>query len=293
MIEKGVLEEKAQNHKINEEILGNRFSRVIVNLSKNMARTAQCIYQHGDGVGTSTGVTKDCIAYSNIDHQYLLSFLVFQFEWRELNVKKKLSFSRGRVMEIYLLATDLSFEAQYAKCRICFTKYACLATVVDDIYDIYGSLDELQCFTKVVTNPTDHERPWLSRFTLNQRTVLEGWFFFVLWRQTLLLISFQLISMISLISLLVEIKRGDIPKVGQSYMIEKRISEGKARNHVKELINYAWKKINEEILETCFPQVIMNLSKNMTQAAQSIYHMVMVLAHQLVSLKIYQLPLPH
>ncbi|MBA0566602.1 hypothetical protein Golob_011408 [Gossypium lobatum] len=33
-------------------------------IEKNMARTAQCIYQHGDGVGTSTGVTKDCIVSS-------------------------------------------------------------------------------------------------------------------------------------------------------------------------------------------------------------------------------------
>ncbi|MBA0692410.1 hypothetical protein Goari_009976, partial [Gossypium aridum] len=74
MIEKGVSEETARNHvkelisnswkKINEEILDNRFSRAIVNLSKNMARTAQCIYQHGDGFGTSTGVTKDCIISS-------------------------------------------------------------------------------------------------------------------------------------------------------------------------------------------------------------------------------------
>ncbi|MBA0876507.1 hypothetical protein Goshw_029810 [Gossypium schwendimanii] len=73
-IEKGVSEEKARNHvkelisnswkKINEEILDSRFCRVIVNLSKNMARTAQCIYQHGDGVGTSTGVTEDCIVSS-------------------------------------------------------------------------------------------------------------------------------------------------------------------------------------------------------------------------------------
>ncbi|MBA0566600.1 hypothetical protein Golob_011407 [Gossypium lobatum] len=33
-------------------------------IEKNMARTAQCIYQHGDGFGTSTGVTKDCIISS-------------------------------------------------------------------------------------------------------------------------------------------------------------------------------------------------------------------------------------
>ncbi|KAK8299270.1 hypothetical protein V6Z12_D05G311200, partial [Gossypium hirsutum] len=71
--------------------------------------------------------------------------------WRELNFKEKLSFSRDRLMEIYFWATGLSFEPQYAKCRICFTKYACLATVVDDIYDIYGSLEELECFTKAVT----------------------------------------------------------------------------------------------------------------------------------------------
>ncbi|GMI83349.1 terpene synthase 02 [Hibiscus trionum] len=70
--------------------------------------------------------------------------------WRELNFKEKLSFSRDRLMEIYFWATGLSFEPQYAKCRICFTKYACLATVVDDIYDIYGSLDELESFTKAI-----------------------------------------------------------------------------------------------------------------------------------------------
>ncbi|GMI83352.1 terpene synthase 10 [Hibiscus trionum] len=68
--------------------------------------------------------------------------------WRELNFKEKLSFSRDRLMEIYFWATGLSFEPQYAKSRICSTKYACLATVVDDIY---GSLDELESFTKAVT----------------------------------------------------------------------------------------------------------------------------------------------
>ncbi|MFQ6668030.1 hypothetical protein Gotur_033847 [Gossypium turneri] len=34
-------------------------------------------------------------------------------------------------------------------------------------------------------------------------------------------------------------QRGDIPKAMQIYMIEKGISEGKARDHVKELISYA------------------------------------------------------
>ncbi|MBA0659986.1 hypothetical protein Goklo_012057, partial [Gossypium klotzschianum] len=66
-------------------------------------------------------------------------------------------------------------------------------------------------------------------------------------------------------------ERKDILKAVQSYTIEKGISEEKARNHVKELISNSWKKINEEILDSRFSRVIVNLSKNMARTAQCIY----------------------
>ncbi|KAB2031808.1 hypothetical protein ES319_D05G330000v1 [Gossypium barbadense] len=269
--------------------------------------------------------------------------------WRELNFKEKLSFSRDRLMEIYFWATGLSFEPQYAKCRICFTKYACLATVIDDIYDIYGSLEELECFTKAVTGwdvKAVQELPeymrvmfsTISDFTneLAQQTlkdhgldvlpyIKEQWV--VLCRahitearwfyggQTptfddiknawisigslggLVLLCFveadsivnqfpnclkdfsQLFYWSSLITRFSddlgtskdEMERGDIPKAVQCYMIEKGVTEEKARNHVKELISNSWKKINEEIFDNRFPRVIVNLSKNMTRTVKCMY----------------------
>ena len=45
--------------KLNKESAKNSLPRSIVTMSLNMARTAQCIFQHGDGIGTSTGAIKD------------------------------------------------------------------------------------------------------------------------------------------------------------------------------------------------------------------------------------------
>lgn len=70
MAEKGTSEEDARNHikelisyswkMLNQEILSNNsLPKSLVKMCLNMARTAQFIFQHGDGIGTSTGVTRD------------------------------------------------------------------------------------------------------------------------------------------------------------------------------------------------------------------------------------------
>ncbi|KAH1064555.1 hypothetical protein J1N35_029542 [Gossypium stocksii] len=186
--------------------------------------------------------------------------------WRELNFKEKLSFSRDRLMEIYFWAIALSFEPQYAKCRICSTKYACLTTVVDDIYDIYGSLEELECFTKAITRwdvKAVQELPEYIMFSAISDFTNE------LAQQTL---KDHGLDILPYIKEQAEMERGDIPKAVQSYMIEKRVSEEKAHGHIKELISNSWKKINKEILNNRFPQVIVNLSKNMARTTQCMYH---------------------
>ncbi|XP_059664106.1 probable terpene synthase 9 [Cornus florida] len=70
--------------------------------------------------------------------------------WRDLGFKEKLSFSRDRLMENYLWAMGTIFEPQFSKCRMGITKFVCLLTAIDDMYDIYGSLDELESFTDAV-----------------------------------------------------------------------------------------------------------------------------------------------
>ncbi|KAL7250322.1 hypothetical protein ACSBR1_012349 [Camellia fascicularis] len=73
MIKEGVSEEEARDcikalisfswKKLNEATakINHRHhpARSIVTMSLNMARTAQSIFQHGDGIGTSIGITKD------------------------------------------------------------------------------------------------------------------------------------------------------------------------------------------------------------------------------------------
>ncbi|EOY20311.1 3R-linalool synthase [Theobroma cacao] len=71
MIETGASKEEARDHikelmahswkKLNEESYKNLLPRSMINMCLNMARTAQCIFQHGDGIGTSNGVTKDLL----------------------------------------------------------------------------------------------------------------------------------------------------------------------------------------------------------------------------------------
>jgi acid phosphatase class B len=69
MVQESVSKEEAQDYikrlisyswkKLNEESAKSSLPKSVVKMSLNMARTAQCIYQHGDGLGTSTGVIKD------------------------------------------------------------------------------------------------------------------------------------------------------------------------------------------------------------------------------------------
>jgi DNA-binding SARP family transcriptional activator len=69
MVQESVSKEEAQDHikrlisyswkKLNEESAKSSLPKSIVKMSLNMARTAQFLFQNGDGIGTSTGVTKD------------------------------------------------------------------------------------------------------------------------------------------------------------------------------------------------------------------------------------------
>ncbi|XP_059452168.1 probable terpene synthase 9 isoform X1 [Corylus avellana] len=71
--------------------------------------------------------------------------------WRDLGFQDKLAFSRDRLIEInYLWAIGSIFEPQLSKCRIGVTKFVCILSAIDDMYDMYGSLDELECFTDAV-----------------------------------------------------------------------------------------------------------------------------------------------
>ncbi|XP_027172055.1 isoprene synthase, chloroplastic-like [Coffea eugenioides] len=70
--------------------------------------------------------------------------------WKVVGLADKLDFARDRLMESFFWSVGIAFEPRFSKCRMAVTKAFTLITVLDDIYDIYGSLDELEQFTDAI-----------------------------------------------------------------------------------------------------------------------------------------------
>ncbi|XP_028550892.1 terpene synthase 10-like [Dendrobium catenatum] len=72
--------------------------------------------------------------------------------WAEVSnvFDSKLNFARDWPVESYFLAVGMAVEPQFSTYRKELAKALCFINVIDDIYDIYGLLDELQLFTNAV-----------------------------------------------------------------------------------------------------------------------------------------------
>ena len=80
-----------------------------------------------------------------------MELYIFCRWWANLGlVDKDLSFSRDRLVENYLFAMGFASEPKFAFYRMILTQVHCLITAIDDIFDVYGTLDELELFTAAV-----------------------------------------------------------------------------------------------------------------------------------------------
>lgn len=70
--------------------------------------------------------------------------------WKDLDFTSKLSFARDRVVEGYFWILGVYFEPKYALARRMLTKVLSISSIVDDIYDSYGTFEELQLFTDAI-----------------------------------------------------------------------------------------------------------------------------------------------
>ncbi|KAK6157136.1 hypothetical protein DH2020_011384 [Rehmannia glutinosa] len=70
--------------------------------------------------------------------------------WKALDFANKLPFARDRMVECYFWILALYFEPHLGIARRILTKVIAIASVFDDIYDIYGTLDDLQLFTNII-----------------------------------------------------------------------------------------------------------------------------------------------
>ncbi|CAL9151099.1 monoterpene synthase 8, chloroplastic-like [Musa acuminata AAA Group] len=70
--------------------------------------------------------------------------------WTNLGLAQKLSFFRDRLTENFLWTVGCAFEPQFWEYREIQTKANCLIAMLDDVYDIYGTLNELELFTEAI-----------------------------------------------------------------------------------------------------------------------------------------------
>ncbi|XP_010514205.1 PREDICTED: beta-myrcene/(E)-beta-ocimene synthase 2, chloroplastic [Camelina sativa] len=72
--------------------------------------------------------------------------------WKETGLGSQLQFVRDRIVENYIWTVGMIHEPQFGYVRRIVAIVAALITVIDDIYDIYGTLEELELFTALVEN---------------------------------------------------------------------------------------------------------------------------------------------
>nr|QAA95895.1 terpene synthase [Oncidium hybrid cultivar] len=70
--------------------------------------------------------------------------------WKDLGLAKSLSFARDRIVELSFWIISIFHEPFYSRVRIIVTKVIALISVTDDIYDNYGTVEELELLTNII-----------------------------------------------------------------------------------------------------------------------------------------------
>ncbi|KAK1420833.1 hypothetical protein QVD17_22723 [Tagetes erecta] len=70
--------------------------------------------------------------------------------WKDTSWDEKLSFVRDRLVENFLWTIGTNSQPQFGPLRRILARVFAMITTLDDVYDVYGTLDELEKFTKAV-----------------------------------------------------------------------------------------------------------------------------------------------
>ncbi|WVZ90844.1 hypothetical protein U9M48_037104 [Paspalum notatum var. saurae] len=88
--------------------------------------------------------------YNLVQLQYQEELKIITRWWNGLELRSTLSFARDRVVECYFWIVGVYFEPSYSRARIILSKVLALVSILDDTYDVYGTSQECELFTKCV-----------------------------------------------------------------------------------------------------------------------------------------------
>eukprot|EP01018_Ginkgo_biloba_P040918 Gb_16025 [translate_table: standard] len=124
------------------------------NLPRSEAKKCIQLYRHDDArLGKILYNNENFLELARLDFNIMQAIHQTELNevtrWFKQSGLTQLSFARERPVEFYFTVAVGMFEAEFYACRMAFTKIA-LVTVLNDIYDTYGTVDELKLFTEAV-----------------------------------------------------------------------------------------------------------------------------------------------
>ncbi|KAK8589192.1 hypothetical protein V6N12_023595 [Hibiscus sabdariffa] len=88
--------------------------------------------------------------FKTVQHLHKKELYELNRWWRGLDVPINFPFTRDRFVECYFWILGVYFEPHYTVGRNFMTKVIALISILDDIYDAYGTYEELEIFTKAI-----------------------------------------------------------------------------------------------------------------------------------------------
>ncbi|CBI31301.3 hypothetical protein VitviT2T_029118 [Vitis vinifera] len=118
-------------------------------LERLEARPFMSIYQD------EASHSKALLKFAKLDFNLLQSLYKKELSnisrwWKDLDFSSKLPFARDRLVEGYFWIATCCFEPQYSYARRIQTKLHALITTMDDMFDAYGTFEELELFTEAI-----------------------------------------------------------------------------------------------------------------------------------------------
>ncbi|KAK1396209.1 hypothetical protein POM88_006072 [Heracleum sosnowskyi] len=153
--------------------------------------------------------------------------------------------------------------------NIALPKVICLLITIDDLYDVYGSLEELELFTDFVERWDITE---IDKLPKNLKTLLLEVFnttnhigFWTMQER-----DFNIIPYLRTSS--EELARGDTLKAVQCYMNDTGASEAESKKYVDSLVHGTWKILNKDLLGSYpFSEPFLTANPNLARTAQTFY----------------------
>ncbi|XP_073060899.1 putative monoterpene synthase 8 [Primulina eburnea] len=88
--------------------------------------------------------------YNNVQLLHKMELAEFRRWWKELGLVDKLSFARDPVEECFFWAVGIFPDPRYSGVRMEIMKTVAILITIDDVFDKYGTIDDLSLFTLAV-----------------------------------------------------------------------------------------------------------------------------------------------